>query len=104
MALNGDLLLNGTQVKKKSSPVSECQPLLLLVMCGCSFEVKEGDIIEADTVMKPKVVGDNNSGDEELVKRGRVVVKEIGEQTRKGGYHMTLVRIKQFALFHRKIK
>lgn len=37
------------------------------------------------------------------VRRGRVLVKEVGEQTKKGGYHLTLVRYKHFALFQKKL-
>ena len=40
---------------------------------------------------------------DEIIVRGRVVVKEIGERTRKGGYHMTLFRYKHYALF-RKVR
>ena len=54
-------------------------------------------MIEVDTILKP---GDD-SREGSLVKRGRVVVKEIGPQTKKGGYHLTLVRYKQYALFRR---
>ena len=43
----------------------------------------------------------DDSREGSLVKRGRVVVKEIGPQTKKGGYHLTLVRYKQYALFRR---
>ena len=62
-----------------------------------SSQVKEGDIVEVDTVLKPG----EDSREGSLVKRGRVVVKEIGPQTKKGGYHLTLIRYKQYALFRR---
>lgn len=72
----------------------------------CLLQVKQGDIVEVDTVLKPKATkkGDDPAMIEEgwPVKRGRVVVKEIGERTRKGSYHMTLVRYKQFALMSKK--
>ena len=44
-----------------------------------------------------------DEGDHVTVRRGRVVVKEIGEQTRKGGYHLTLIRYKHFALIQRRL-
>ena len=37
----------------------------------------------------------------EVVRRGRVEVKEIGARTRKGGYILTLMRYKHFAAFRR---
>ena len=53
-----------------------------------------------DTVLRqPRRTEDNSpSNNGELIKRGRVVVKEIGPQTKKGKYHVTLVRYKQFEL------
>ena len=39
----------------------------------------------------------NSKSDDVLFKRGRVVVKEIGEQTQKNSrWHVTLLRHKQF--------
>ena len=58
--------------------------------------------MEVDTVLQTQEKT-NDSHQGSLVRRGRVVVKEIGPQTRKGGYHLTLVRYKQFALFHRNL-
>lgn len=75
-------------------------------------QIRDGDIIEVDTVLKgpnkshPDDKGSEDSppdSDETTVRRGRVVVKEIGEQTRKGGYHLTLIRYKHFALFQRRL-
>lgn len=66
------------------------------------FQVSEGDIIEVDTILR----GSANDGDDEgvaMVKRGRVEVVEIGEQTKKGGYHLTLTRYKHFSKFQIKI-
>ena len=82
----------------------------------CLAQVKQGDIIEVDSVQdKRKSVTPDSSkrspsgseqgaaeGDYVTVRRGRVVVKEIGEQTRKGGYHLTLIRYKHFALIQRR--
>ena len=45
--------------------------------------------------------GGRSSHDDDAIMRGRVVVKEIGERTRKGGYHLTLIRYKQYALFRK---
>ena len=53
----------------------------------------------ADTSDKQSVVKSSEPGS--LVKRGRVVVKEIGNRTRSGGYHLTLVRYKHFKIFRR---
>ena len=79
-------------------------------------QVKQGDIIEVDSVQDKRKTAtqDSSSGslsgseqgdesDHVTVRRGRVVVKEIGEQTRKGGYHLTLVRYKHFALIQRRL-
>ena len=63
------------------------------------LQVKEGDIIEVDTVMEEREAADSAGS---LIKRGRVVVKEIGPRTRKGGYRLTLLRYKHYALFRRK--
>ena len=59
-------------------------------------QVKEGDIIEVDIELKPKGSAtavnkgeedqEDSSCSEGVVKRGRVVVLEIGERTKKGGY------------------
>ncbi len=68
------------------------------------FQVKEGDVIEVDTILdaRPQDLGNQGEGEgRKLTKRGRVVVKEIGPKTRKGGYLLTLIRYKQFALFRR---
>lgn len=42
---------------------------------------------------------DDEGRENNMVKRGRVVVKEIGPPTKKGGSHLTLLRSKHFALF-----
>jgi hypothetical protein len=81
-------------------------------------QIKQGDIIEVDSVRdkRKKVTQDSgggspsagseqgqSEGDHVTVRRGRVIVKEIGEQTRKGGYHLTLIRYKHFALVQRRL-
>ena len=53
-------------------------------------QVCMGDVIEVDRVLETG-----------LVRRGRLVVKEIGGRTRRGGYHISVIRYKTFALFHR---
>ncbi len=53
-------------------------------------------MLEVDTVLDSSEPG-------ERVKRGRVVVKEIGPRTRKGGYHLTLMRYKQFEIIKRNL-
>ena len=94
-----------------------------------SIQVHEGDVVEVDSILnqnkKRKSPSESHDSDEETqpaaaadsgqsgevgdgdgevtVKRGRVVVKEIGEQTKKGGYHLTLVRYKHFALLQRRL-
>ena len=47
--------------------------------------------------------GSDSSSDGGVVRRGRVVVLEIGEKTKKGGYHMKLSRCKSYAVFNRKL-
>ena len=76
----------------------------------CLPQVKQGDVIEVDSIQdknsKVSLSGSEHGteGDHVTVRRGRVVVKEIGEQTRKGGYHLTLIRYKHFALVqHRRL-
>ena len=72
-------------------------------------QVKQGDVIEVDSVWdkssKVSLSGSEHGseGDHVTVRRGRVVVKEIGEQTRKGGYHLTLIRYKHFELVQRRL-
>lgn len=56
----------------------------------CLPQVKEGDVIDVDSPMV------NSKSDDMLFRRGRVVVKEIGEQTKKSRWHVTLLRHKQF--------
>lgn len=58
--------------------------------------------MEVDTVLKPKKEESGMAEADWPIKRGRVVVKEIGAQTKKGGYHMTLIRYKQFALMNKR--
>ena len=78
------------------------------------LQVKQGDIVEVDSILdkRKSVTQDSiegskqeqgSEGDHVTVRRGRVVVKEIGEQTRKGGYHLTLIRYKHFALIQRRM-
>ena len=87
--------------------------------------MREGDIVEVDTILKPAekrkslledsnnksqpgsgsgedADGDGGTGGEVTVRRGRVVVKEIGDRTKKGGYHLTLIRYKHFDIFQRR--
>ena len=45
---------------------------------------------------------DHEGRENNMMKRGRVVVKEIGLPTKKGGFHLTLLRFKHFALFNKK--
>lgn len=68
--------------------------------------------MEVDSILRKKIPvqdsGESHSGtasDGELVtvRRGRVVVKEIGEQTKRGGYHLTLIRYKHYALLQRRM-
>ena len=66
------------------------------------LQVKVGDIVEVDTVMEERQGPDGLEPEGSLVKRGRVVVAEIGQRTRKGGYHLTLLRFKHYALFRRQ--
>lgn len=73
--------------------------------------MKEGDVIDVDTAIqghegaiseaeKSTAAGRNSEevegggGDSRAWKRGRVVVKQIGEQTRKGRWCVTLLRHK----------
>lgn len=58
-------------------------------------------MIEVDTILEGRPQEPNDQG--EMVRRGRVVVKEIGPRTRKGGYHLTLMRYKQFEVFKRNL-
>ncbi|CAI8017779.1 hypothetical protein GBAR_LOCUS10736, partial [Geodia barretti] len=76
-ALDNLLMLNGELIKKKSA------------------NVVDGDIIEVDTVLK-REGGEEEGGRVSAVRRGRVEVMEIGERTRKGGYHVTVKRFKHF--------
>ena len=65
-------------------------------------QVSEGDVIEVDTVLRSAEESDSGEGERgPLVKRGRVEVLEIGERTRRGGYHLTLLRYKHYSQFHR---
>ena len=64
-------------------------------------QVSQGDIIEVDTVLRAAEDIDSMGGDRgPLMRRGRVEVLEIGERTRKGGYHLTLLRYKHYSQFH----
>ena len=66
------------------------------------LQVKEGDVIDVDTALKrhssPDISDLAAVGGGAGWKRGRVVVKEIGEQTRKGRWCVTLLRHKHFAV------
>ena len=82
--------------------------------------MKEGDVIDVDTAIQrhggapgdrlesempaEAVSGseeeggtEGDGGDGRVWRRGRVVVKQIGEQTRKGRWHVTLFRHKHFS-------
>ena len=63
--------------------------------------MKEGDIIEVDTPLEAQQTPgtDDKAEAEVVVRRGRVVVKEIGQRTKKGGYRLTLARTKHYSLF-----
>lgn len=75
---------------------------------GLYMQVKEGDVIDVDTVqefkskeyeqpgLKTSNSGVDDVGSEEF-RRGRVVIKKIGEQTKKGRWHVTLQRHKHLA-------
>ena len=117
LAFENKLLLNGEPVKKKSTQVYTVSNINALQDTQCNgailSQVKEGDIIEVDIELKPKGSATAvNKGEEDqedsscsdgVVKRGRVVVLEIGERTKKGGYHMKLSRCKNYAVFKRKL-
>ena len=121
LAFDNKLLLNGEPVKKKSTQVytvSNINALQVFQDTQCNgailrSQVKEGDIIEVDIELRPKGSATAvNKGEEDqkdsscsdgVVKRGRVVVLEIGERTKKGGYHMKLSRCKNYAVFKRKL-
>ena len=62
------------------------------------LQVQEGDVIEVDSDLNTR---DDEGKEGNMIKRGRVVVKEIGPPTRKGGSHLTLLRFKHFALLKR---
>ena len=69
-------------------------------MCVCVCEqVREGDVIEVDTLMREGGGADGEEVKSAMVKRGRVEVVEIGPRTRKGGYHVTVTRFKHFRFF-----
>lgn len=59
--------------------------------------MKEGDIIEVDVCAS----SEEGPSNEEVLKRGRVIVTEIGPKTAKGRYRLTLKRYKQFLLYKR---
>lgn len=66
------------------------------VIASSWLQVAEGDIVEVDEILEEEGSGTR-------VKRGRVVVQEIGSRTKRGGYHLTLIRYKQYAIFHRNL-
>ena len=67
------------------------------------LKVTEGDVIDVDIPLKPRST-DQKGGNGTVLRRGRVVIKEIsGTQTKKGRYHMTLIRYKHYALFTRNL-
>ena len=64
-----------------------------------TLQVAEGDIVEVNEVLEE--VGEE--GSTKKIRRGRVIVQEIGSRTRCGGYHLTLTRYKHYAIFHRNL-
>ena len=63
------------------------------------LQVKEGDIIDVDStlIIDSRTPGSDRPGDtSKLVRTGRVMVKEVGEQTKKGRWKVTLQRHKNF--------
>lgn len=68
--------------------------------------MKEGDVIDVVTALSSRPVdqaeseqsGGEEDGSDEVFKKGRVVVKQIGQQTRKGRWQVTLLRHKHFAI------
>lgn len=107
--LDGQVMYNGKVAEKKSAIVS----ISFDTAASHRFlgaQVKEGDVIDVDTPLadpnkgkaEPEVPGPSASV--QLFKRGRVIVKEIGEQTtRNSRWHVTLLRHKQFDIVSHEI-
>lgn len=64
------------------------------------MQVKEGDVIDVDTAIQPK----DDQKPEKVFKRGRVVVKEIEGETKKGRWRVTLHRHKQFSIVRKPLE
>ena len=60
--------------------------------------MSEGDVVEVDTHAR-EGGEDGDDGKVILVRRGRVEVVEIGNRTKRGGYHVTVTRFKHFRTF-----
>ena len=58
-------------------------------------KVTHGDIVEVDSIVKGR---DTDNGTK-VMKRGRVVVKEIGLPTHKGKHRLSLIIHKHYKLF-----
>jgi len=80
-SLEGRLFLNGDPAVKKSSSVRKHITYIVNVNLE-TLQVAQGDVVEVVYSSETK---------------GRVVVKEIGARTRKGGYHLNLVRYKSIS-------
>ena len=64
------------------------------------MQVKQGDVIEVDSILKSNNgQQDGDTDSTKTVRRGRVMVKEIGPLTRKGRHKLLLVRHKHFKIF-----
>ena len=76
--------------------VIETEQLDLFCIFDVSNKVKQGDIVEVDSIVKGRDADDDGT---KVMKRGRVVVKEIGPQTRKGKHRLSLIVHKHYKLF-----
>ncbi len=59
-----------------------------------------GDVIDVDSTVMRGDAGSSSgdkAGGQEAIRRGRVIVKDIGEQTKKGRWKVTLLRHKNFS-------
>ena len=95
-------MVNGKPVVKKSNPV-HVDPGCIWLKCRKLFsppsiQVAKGDVIEVDEILE-----DVGEGSGTKIRRGRVVVEEIGTRTKRGGYHLTLTHYKHYAIFHRNL-
>ena len=93
-------MVNGKLVEKKSKPVNVDlgEWLTTCHIMVFPIQVAEGDVVEVDEVLEAV---DEEGGTR--IRRGRVVVQEIGTRTKRGGYHLTLTRYKHYAIFHRNL-